>query len=398
MKKFLSILLVLAVFLTIAVIPASAAACFRCNGAGKYTCDDCKGRTTCRFCEGSGVNDDGQPCQACINNPGVCARCGGSGMETCPDCHGSGVDPNSPPETTAATTAAPAATTAAPADTTAAPNDTPAPSGDYGKTDVSYGAVALPGDRQSTMYLGTPGIDNDDYAGTTATGAVRYEEMTPEQQEVYNSIPDDQLAQILGNVQGIISTVKVGDTADESKPFVDAFMKENGIEKLDDANIIPITFDGHIEIGFPVQVSVEVEPGRFDGSKPLHVFHIAADGTITQIPDENVNWITKEDGSVGRVEFYTDTFSDFLITDTEGLVIPKTADIAGPDEPVITPGATEKSNSAIKIIAIVAVVLIAIGALVFFLVKNRKTPDPIDEIKDPIDEIPEPETEEKKDE
>ncbi|MBQ2092007.1 MAG: hypothetical protein II473_02335, partial [Clostridia bacterium] len=271
----------------------------------------------------------------------------------------------------------------------------PAANPNIGKTDVNYAPVTLPENRQATMYLGTPGIENDDYAGTTATGAIRYEEMTAKQQAVYNSIPDDQLAQILGNVQGIISTIKY-DTADESKPFVDAFMKENGIEKLDDANIIPITFDGHIEIGFPVQVSVEVEPGRFDGSKPLHVFHIAADGTITQIPDEKVNWITKEDGSVGRVEFYTDTFSDFLITDTEGLAIPENVDT--PDEPVITPGATEKSHSALKIVAIVVVVLIAIGALVFFILKNRKTPDPIDEIKDPIDDIPEPEVEEKKDE
>ncbi len=241
------------------------------------------------------------------------------------------------------------------------------------------------------MYLGTPAIENDDFAGTTATGMVDYSQMSPDQQAVYNSIPDEQLAQILGNVQGIISTVKVGDTADESKPFVDAFMKENGIEKLDDANIIPITFDGHIEIGFPVQVSVEVDQDKFDGSKPLHVFHIKEDGSIVQIPDENVTWVTREDGKISRVEFYTDSFSDFLLTDTEGLIVPESADIAAPDEPVITPGATEKSHSALKIVAIVIVALIAIGALVFFILKNKKTPDP-------IDDIPEPETEEKKDE
>ena len=108
-----------------------------------------------------------------------------------------------------------------------------------------------------------------------------------------------------------------------------------------------------------------------------------------QIPDENVTWIARDDGKISRVEFLTDSFSDFLLSDTEGLVAPETLDIETPDEPVITPGATEKSHSAIKIIAIVIVALIAIGALVFFILKNRKTPDPIDEIKDPIDDIPE---------
>ena len=115
MKKLISIIMVLTFIAAFTIIPAMAADCPRCNGKGQYTCDDCKGTTKCRFCNGSGINDDGQPCQACINNPGVCARCGGSGMETCPDCKGTGVDPNSPPETT---TAAPAATTAAPATTT----------------------------------------------------------------------------------------------------------------------------------------------------------------------------------------------------------------------------------------------------------------------------------------
>ena len=395
MKKLISIIMVLTFIAAFTIIPAMAADCPRCNGKGQYTCDDCKGTTKCRFCNGSGTNDDGQPCQACINNPGVCARCGGSGMETCPDCKGTGVDPNSPPETTtaapAATTAAPATTTAASATETAAPeNDTPAAApGQYGKTDASFAAVVLPSDRHTIMYLGTPGIENDDFAGTTATGVIRYEEMTPEQQAVYDSISDEELAQILGNVQGIISTVDY-DTADESKPAVEAFLAANKLEILDDANIIPITFDGHIDIGFPVQVSVEVDPGRFSGSKPLHVFHIAADGTITQIPDENVNWITKEDGSVSRVEYYTDTFSDFLVTDTEGLVIPETGDIAVPNDDVTTIGATEKSGSPLKIVAIVIIALLVIAAIVFFVLKNKKAPavveDAAEEIKDKVEE------------
>lgn len=401
MKKILSIILALTFILAFAVIPAAADACFRCNGAGKLTCDDCKGSTKCRFCEGSGINDDGEPCQACINNPGVCARCGGSGMETCPDCGGTGIDPNSPAETTTAAAEVPAETAAsnpggsAPADTTAAATEAnteaaPVANVDAGKTDVNYAPVKISENRQAAMYLGTPDLYNDDFAGTTATGVVDYSKMSPDQQKVYDSIPDEQLAQILGNVQGIISTVQVGDTADESKPVVDEFMKANNITILDDANILPITFDGHIDIGFPIMVSVEVDQDRFDGSKPIHVFHVKEDGSIVQIPDEDVNWLTKEDGKVSRVEYYTDSFSDFLLTDTDGLAIPDAVDLVSSQESVETIGATtEKSGSPLKIIAIVIVVLIAIGALVFFILKNRKTPDALEEASEEVKKVEE---------
>jgi len=442
MKKLLSTVLALVFILSFAMIPAEAKIlhqCHVCYGTGTYKCDasDCvNGIIGCGRCNGSGTIEEGKTCPDCggkgkrehdsewcryaVAHGGQCPVCKGTGyegdsVEGTPN-NGSSNRPqpgdgiynldgsyyvygggssggnsggdnggSSSSDTTAATTKA---------------DDTPAPvlDPDIGKTDVKYDPVELPDNRQATMYLGTPAIENDDFAGTTATGSVKYQDMSDSQKAVYDSIPDEDLAQILGNVQGIISTVKVGEAAAESQKSVDAFLSANNIKDFKDANILPISFDGHIEIGFPVQVSVEVGEDTFDGSKPIHVFHIKEDGSIIQIPDENVTWIARDDGKISRVEFYTDSFSDFLLSDAEGLVAPETLDIETPDEPVITPGATEKSHSALKIVTIVIVALIAIGALVFFILKNRKTPDPIDEIKDPIDEIPEPETEENKDE
>ena len=122
-------------------------------------------------------------------------------------------------------------------------------------------------------------------------------------------------------------------------------------------------------------VSVEVDPNRFDGSKAIHVFHIKEDGSVAQIPDEDVTGIASEgDGRISRVEFYTDSFSDFLLSDAEDLVVPAvTAPEVVEDLSAVSKDSEESSGAII--IAVIAVVILIPAAIlaVVFLKKRKKT-------------------------
>lgn len=249
-------------------------------------------------------------------------------------------------------------------------------------TNASY--ELLPADKHTTMYLGTPSVENDDFAGTTATGVVRYKEMTDDQKAVYDSLSDEKLDKLLVNVRDIITTVKVGEISDESQGSVDAFCQANGIKDFADANILSVSFDGHIEIGFPILVSVEVDPDMFDGSKPMHVFHIKEDGLVLQISDEDISCIKREeDGKISRIEFYTDSFSDFLLSDAEGLVAPTDIKTESAEDSYTAYGGTGSFNSAIIFVLIAVLVLIAAAVIVFFALKKRRAVKSVDAMQDP---------------
>lgn len=127
-----------------------------------------------------------------------------------------------------------------------------------------------------------------------------------------------------------------------------------------------------MEIGFPILVRVEVDPGFFDGSKPLHVFHVKEDGSIIQIPDKDINWHTnEEDGRVTGIEFYTDSFSDFLLSDLEGLVVPTDIQTRYDKDTNIARG-SKKSIRGTIIFVVVAVFVLIIAVAVVFILKKRK--------------------------
>ena len=415
--------------------------CGRCNGTGQTEekCGECGGTGKCRLCQGTGkrLGDDTIDCDhchgtgKCQGGPGwgactngyyynKCSDCNGEGVVwhnnewckyarthggKCPICKGTGYEGDGVEGTpndgvsnvpragdgiyylngsysvfggssSGGKSSGGGSSQTGSSDT--APVTTQKNSNESGTNEL------LPEDKHTTLYLGTSAIDSDDFTGKTATGIIRYQEMTDDQKTVYDSLSDEKLDKLLVNVRDIISTGKVGQISDESQSSVDAFCQANGIKDFADANILAVSFDGHIEIGFPILVSVEVNPDLFDGSKPMHVFHIKEDGSIVQIPDENIAYVTSEqDGKIGRIEFYTDSFSDFLLSDVEGLVVPTHIETTSEKDSYITDGTAESFDSTLIFVIVAAFVLIVAAALVVFALKKRKTTDVIEEIPEP---------------
>lgn len=49
---------------------------------GKEECYSCRGNPgVCRFCQGKGVDEEGEPCEHCCLNVGKCDSCGGTGQK-----------------------------------------------------------------------------------------------------------------------------------------------------------------------------------------------------------------------------------------------------------------------------------------------------------------------------
>ena len=405
--------------------------CGRCNGSGQTTekCAECNGTGLCRMCQGSGkrVGDETIPCDHCKGSgqcqggPGwgpctqgyyynVCSDCNGDGVVwhnnewciyarnhggKCPICKGTGYEgdgvegtPNdgvsNVPHTGdgiyyldgsysvyGGSSSGSSSTESESSGTTFTETETDNNQEDINTNDSNE---LLPEDKHTTIYLGTSSVESDDFAGKTATGVIRYQDMTDEQKRAYDSLSDEELDKLLVNVRDIILTGKVGNSSEESKGPVDEFCKANNIKDFADAGILSVSFDGHIEIGFPVLVSVEVNPDFFDGSKQIHVFHIKEGGSIVQIPDEDITSVINKDGGTGlRIEFFTDSFSDFLLSDIEGLVVPADNETSNEDDSHVINDTSNWNQNAIIISVVVGIVLIATVALVFIILKKRKT-------------------------
>ncbi|MBQ7057784.1 MAG: hypothetical protein IJM83_00575 [Firmicutes bacterium] len=73
--------------------------CYRCDGSGVMPCPSCDGAGyedceceggLCDACDGSGLNEDGDPCPTCEGS-GQCQICGGTSVRDCPHCDGTGM-------------------------------------------------------------------------------------------------------------------------------------------------------------------------------------------------------------------------------------------------------------------------------------------------------------------
>lgn len=254
--------------------------------------------------------------------------------------------------------------------TTIATRVSRSPSGKYGKTDIHYEPVGLPKDRYISMFLGTKHLEDEDFAGTTATAIIRYDALSNAHKDVYDSLEDADLAQILGNVQGILSTARIGNTSYDNQNAVNSFLQANHLTSLEQGNILVASFQGHIDIGFSIQVSIEVDHNYF-GGKPVHVFHVAKDGTISRIKDKDVSYITNEKGEATRVEFFTDSFSDFLITDTPELLLPSEA----ATKTTLANEPEEDNADSFKHILFISGGVAIIAILCLFLFQKKKKPE-----------------------
>ncbi|MBO4468240.1 MAG: hypothetical protein J5766_02955 [Clostridia bacterium] len=416
--------------------------CGRCNGTGQTTekCADCGGTGKCRVCNGSGkrVGDNTIACDnckgtgKCQGGPGwgpctngyyynKCPDCGGEKVVwhnsewckyarehggKCPICKGTGYEGDGVEGTpndgvsnvphagdgiyyldgsyavygggsSGGNSSGGNSSGGGPSKTDPSDNDTAQKDNDTGEN-----TKLLPEDKHTTIYLGTSSVDNGDFSGKTAIGIVRYQEMTDDQKAVYDGLSDEELNSLLVNVSDIIATAEVGKISKGSQGSVDAFCRANGINNLSDANLLPLSFDGHIEIGFPILVSVEVNPDFFDGSKPMHIFHIKEDGSIFQIPDESINWQTRqEDDRIVRIEFFTESFSDFLLSDAEGLVVTTDIETSSDKGPTVTNDDTKTSDRTIIFIIVGVFVLTAAAATTVFVLKKRKKLYSIDEMQ-----------------
>lgn len=83
------------------------------------------------------------------------------------------------------------------------------------------------------------------------------------------------------------------------------------------------------------------------------------------------NISNEEDGRVNGIEFYTDSFSDFLLSDLEGLVVPTDIQTRYDKDTNIARG-SKKSIRGTIIFVVVAVFVLIIAVAVVFVLKKRK--------------------------
>lgn len=394
--------------------------CGGCNATGqtKEKCAECNGTGQCRVCQGTGTRpgDSTVTCDHCKGNgqcpggPGRgactqgyyykrCTDCNGEGTVwhnsqwctyarnhggQCPICKGTGYEGDGVEGTpNDGVSNAPRAGDgiyylngtyaiyggASPVAPTPA---TPTPA-EQGQNDA-------PAQNEPASPVPVPQNRNEDYdiplpEGTAAekvSSSVRVQigAMTEEEQRLYAGMAEEELARLLENVQKIVSTAQPGKADAKTEELLQALVSRNGFSSLEEASLLPIEFDGHADLGFPVQVTVRLEEGVLAGGHDLYVYHLTTDGTIELL--EKADYTTYETGSVETISFHTTGFSSFF---TAG----KELDLAQGDdssEDLATTGISAPENSGVSylplLIATGVVVLCAVTAILIYTKKKKK--------------------------
>lgn len=120
-----------------------------------------------------------------------------------------------------------------------------------------------------------------------ASAVIEIEAMSAEEQMYYASLSDEELNQKLTNVQQILGSVQPRRFEDGTEELVRDIAKQNGYSTLEEGGILPIYFQGHEDLGFPIAVDVHIEQGVLNG------------------------------GSVQTIRFYTTGFSSFFTSEKE---------------------------------------------------------------------------------
>lgn len=221
----------------------------------------------------------------------------------------------------------------------------------------------IPNNRNSDFDITSPSEEN----GGKSTAAVHVGKMTDEQQRYYAGLSDQELTGIIDTVKEIVKTADPGRFDEGEDAFFNKLAHDNGFESMQNARIFPIYFDGHIDIGFPVCLTVKLEKGQLDGGTDIFVYHQLPDGSIESLG--KAEYGTYEDGSVESVSFYTTGFSTFF-TAAKELDFDNAGNDSQPDQ-----NGTEPKGSfptAVIIIIIICVIIAAAAVVIIIVKKNGK--------------------------
>ena len=193
-----------------------------------------------------------------------------------------------------------------------------------------------------------------------------------DKQPYYAGLTDEELEEILSRAQAIVSTVRAGDLENGMREFLRGVQDLNGLESLHDGRLYPIAFDGHLEIGFPIRVTLRLEKGALAGGYDLYVYHKDADNNVDCLGQAEYG--TYEDGSVEWLSFYTDSFSDFFTgrgdIDTE---LPVLGEDPIEEVPAVLDEEPERDDTPFIIAGIACGILLAAAAVIVpILIKRKK--------------------------
>ncbi len=370
--------------------------CGNCGGSGKVECWRChgKGVTACTRCNGQGK-------QACQNENCIQARKIGY---KCPKCKGAGYlltnfwpgendgkqnapkkgdkiwvngksttyggsssdsDSGNTPQTTAPSggNKGDSKTQEHTTNRNDGPPETEPDINEETETQNEDPVYPVPHDRGGEYQL--PASDGSDSEKNGVSVRIETDAMTDEERAYYESLPDNELAELLQKVQLTAESILVAAPDEETDDLIMRLSEQNGFDSPEDGRMIPIFFDGHLDIGFPVKVRFKIDKGVLDGGADIHVYHVTESGKIEYIGQACDIGTYEEDGSIEYMSFYTKSFCTFFTAKTE-----LNLDIT---EPI--PEQNVPNYAVIFIIVGVVLVFILIAAVTVIAIRKKKNKD-----------------------
>lgn len=229
------------------------------------------------------------------------------------------------------------------------------------KTETTKSSILLPGDRGSDFSL-TPNLEEDKQA--KASASIEVGKMSQKESSYYASLSDEELGNKLTKVQKIVNTANPGKFDTGVQEALDKIVKQNNMKSLKEGRILPIYFEGHENLGFPVKVQVKLNKGVLDGGCDLYMYHVTESGNVEDLG--KVEYSTYNDGSVQSIAFYTTGFSSFF-TSGKQLDVAKSEKIFEETFSALETNTKNAGNETIFIIIgiVAAVVLIGVATVVF---------------------------------
>lgn len=199
----------------------------------------------------------------------------------------------------------------------------------------------------------------EDNAGSMSE-AVQYDpkDLEGADREVFDKLSEEELRSIIREVEKIVGSARLGHGDGAILEKLAKISLENNVGSDGGDAFFPIQFDGHIDIGFPIKITVRAQPGDLDASKTIYMYHIREGGVVEYL---GVAETTKhEDGSVDELSFYTRSFSDFFASYIElekGIEDATSAKVDDKPQEEEKCGTSEFPMIAIAVVIIVIVIL-----------------------------------------
>ena len=180
----------------------------------------------------------------------------------------------------------------------------------------------IPDNRHSNYEIQpvmSDGTERNSYA------TIEVDKMSEEEQAYYTSLGEDELNRKLTNVRQILASAQPGIYEEGTEELINSIAVQNGYNTLEEGRIIPLYFEGHEDLGFPIAVRVYLEKGMLDGGTELYIYHICDNQKIEFLG--KAEYCTYDDGSVESILFYTTGFSSFFTASSElNTIVPTVTD------------------------------------------------------------------------